>query len=153
MSISRNYYHNRKAGKNNPKGTNYTPSLTRDRLVELGITVEGTDIYQYEKQRAQCLFNSNPGPYTDGTYYYKVHVKLGKNKYTNMLAHRIIYVWYYGDIPNGMVVDHIDNNHLNNDPRNLVLMSRADNTKKNSVGHNQFTYRDKWSEDEYDKQD
>ena len=43
------------------------------------------------------------------------------------------------DIPNGYVVDHIDNDSFNNDVSNLQLLTIGENAKKDNNGHNQFT--------------
>lgn len=43
------------------------------------------------------------------------------------------------DIEGGYVVDHIDNNVLNNNPENLQLLTWSENIRKNSTGHNQYT--------------
>ena len=48
-------------------------------------------------------------------------------------VHRWIYMYHYGDIPNKMVIDHIDNNPLNNKIENLRCASHglnSVNTKK-----------------------
>lgn len=46
------------------------------------------------------------------------------------LVHRVIYAKHYGEIPQDMDVDHIDNNRMNNRIENLQLLSRADNVRK-----------------------
>lgn len=51
--------------------------------------------------------------------------------------HRLVYLQFIGDIPEGMVIDHIDNDPTNNDLDNLQLMTRSENTKKDAVHHNQ----------------
>ena len=43
------------------------------------------------------------------------------------------------DIPDGYVVDHIDNDSFNNDISNLQLLTIGENAKKNNNGHNQYT--------------
>ena len=53
---------------------------------------------------------------------------------------RFNYIWYKGDIPDGLEVDHIDNNTLNNDPSNLQLLTHKQNLQKRpGNGNNQFT--------------
>lgn len=41
--------------------------------------------------------------------------------------HRIMWVLVHGDIPNGLDIDHIDGNRLNNDISNLRLVTRRQN--------------------------
>ena len=43
---------------------------------------------------------------------------------------RVIYAWFKGDIPDGYVVDHIDNNPFNNNIDNLQLLSIEENLYK-----------------------
>ena len=47
--------------------------------------------------------------------------------------HRIMWAWHYGEVPEGMVVDHIDNKHETLDDyrlENLQLLSPRDNSLK-----------------------
>lgn len=44
------------------------------------------------------------------------------------LAHRLIYMFAYGPIPKGKVIDHIDRNKLNNNTNNLRLVTSQENT-------------------------
>ena len=56
------------------------------------------------------------------------------------LASLIMVSYLHKDIPAGYVVDHIDNDSFNNDPRNLQIISISDNVKKDHKGHNQYNY-------------
>lgn len=63
----------------------------------------------------------------------------GKQRSVSLAS--LIMVCYRGkDIPAGYVVDHIDNDPFNNDPRNLQIISISDNVKKDHKGHNQYNY-------------
>ena len=47
--------------------------------------------------------------------------------------HRFVYECHHGIIPIGYVVDHIDNNKLNNDINNLQIITPSQNNKKNHM--------------------
>lgn len=51
-------------------------------------------------------------------------VNIGKVKYFN---HRLIWIYFHGDIPENMVIDHIDRNKLNNRISNLRLVTVQQN--------------------------
>lgn len=57
------------------------------------------------------------------------------------LIHRLLYETFVGDIPNNMVIDHIDSNRCNNTLDNLRLLSQKDNVcrKLNSMPHKNGT--------------
>lgn len=64
------------------------------------------------------------------------HVKVGTK---TLMLHRVIWVYQFGDIPEGMVVDHIDHDSSNNKLSNLRCVSRAENNRnmkprKNKTG-------------------
>lgn len=62
-----------------------------------------------------------------GNGYYQVGL-FGKNH----PCHRVIWVLLKGDIPKGCVIDHIDNNPLNNSIENLRLSTVQGNTRNRS---------------------
>ena len=76
----------------------------------------------------------------DGQQYWRV-----KYKNKSPQVHRIIWQLQYGDIPDGLVVDHIDGNSLNNNLNNLRLVTQEENcknrrkSKNNSSGHHGVT--------------
>lgn len=80
--------------------------------------------------------------YTTDKSYPKVSFSY-KNRAIAIPLSRLVYVWFYGDIPDGYVVDHIDNDPYNNKLNNLQLLSIGDNIRKrfNDLGckcFNQF---------------
>ena len=65
-------------------------------------------------------------------------------KSTTINLHRAIYAWFKGDIPQGIVVDHIDNKHethYDNRPENLQLLTPAENVAKEKGNYKQLVQR------------
>ena len=58
---------------------------------------------------------------------------------------RVVYAWYHGEIPEGYGIDHIDTNTLNNNLRNLRLLTKEENLKRKPISRNQYNY---WKTDE-----
>ena len=54
----------------------------------------------------------------------------GQSGFKNYLVHKFIYECFNGVIPNGMQVDHKDDNRENNKLCNLQLLTPSENTKK-----------------------
>lgn len=67
--------------------------------------------------------------------YLRLNFSYEKKNYKRSL-HRILYETFIGQIPEGMLVDHIDGNRLNNSLSNLRLVTQSDNMKSSmSNGH------------------
>ena len=150
-SYSKNYYHRRKNQENNLNNANYTPELTRDFIKENNISYnpwnmmfyqDGKEMRTYLQQNNQCIYSDQPR-----YYRYYIYYKDGKSK--QIAVHRLMWLYFKGDIPEGYVVDHINNNSLDNRLDNLQLLTRSENTKKNSVGRNQLYYQ--LGAEEYEK--
>ena len=67
--------------------------------------------------------------YRPNKYYHKITYSFNR-KVINIPLSRFIYVWFNGDIPDGFVVDHINNDSFDNRPENLQLLTVGDNLKK-----------------------
>jgi hypothetical protein len=52
----------------------------------------------------------------------------------SFLIHRLVYSTFKGEIPEGLDVDHIDNNRSNNMIDNLQLLTHAENNRKAHKG-------------------
>ena len=70
--------------------------------------------------------------YTSDKKYLKITFSIG-NKAVSLSLARFIYVWYIGDLENGEVVDHKDNNPYNNYWGNLQKMSVGKNLAKRYI--------------------
>lgn len=66
--------------------------------------------------------------WTDSKGYTKIKM-CGKS----VFLHRLIWQEYNGDIPDGMMVDHIDGDPSNNNINNLRLATRAENGRNREV--------------------
>lgn len=93
--------------------------LTQEQLKEL---------YNYEESTGELIVKvkragrpSNRAPNSNGYHVMMINHK----KY---YAHRLIWLYVYGEWPTeGMVVDHIDMDRMNNRIENLRLLTRYDN--------------------------
>ena len=47
--------------------------------------------------------------------------------------HRLVWIYHYGDIPDKMLVDHIDGNRLNNHIENLRLATNSQNLRNSKI--------------------
>lgn len=76
----------------------------------------------------------------DGKGYRRI--MLGKQHYK---MHRLIWIMFNGDIPDGLVIDHIDRNIANNNIENLRLLTKSMNSRNTgSTGVTFDTKRNKW---------
>ena len=76
----------------------------------------------------------------DGTGYRRIMI--GKKHYK---MHRLIWIMFKGEIPQGLIIDHIDQNKANNRIENLRLASKsANNRNRESAGVVFDKERNKW---------
>ena len=130
----------------------YTPAFTKDDLITLGITVEkadnefGYNVYQSGRLKKIKIRTYNKPKYAqESTKCALVSIYYRDKKETRTVSlARLVYVAFIGDIPEGYVIHHLDENPLNNTLSNLRLLSRSDNTYR--AGHNQYTYLNKAKE-------
>lgn len=77
----------------------------------------------WKKRRGKCLAGSNAGHMN---MYGYMEVMFSRKHYK---AHRIVYELYYGAIPEGMTIDHINGVKHDNRPENLRLATHAMNSR------------------------
>lgn len=109
--------------------TNYANELNRAYLENLGITEVSNDghIYAGTFELPQTTINTN-----NHTKQYRIiSVKdPDTSKLKSLCVHRVVAAWYMGCVPDGMVVDHINNDSLDNRLENLQLLSPKQNLNK-----------------------
>lgn len=86
-----------------------------------------TDIFEYDSGRLINKKTKHTYHNLDRDGYIRVRI-LGKE----YRAHRIIWSMFNGEIPEGMLVDHIDGNVSNNTISNLRLVTRQQNNANSS---------------------
>lgn len=88
-----------------------------------------SDLTTYSNGR---LYNAATGRFVDGTMqrgYRKVRVYVSNKVTLQARAHRVIWYKYFGDIPEGLVVDHINGDRADNRIENLRLVNHTDNSQ------------------------
>lgn len=151
LEASAEFWKRQKRGLTNPKGIDYTPCTSRENFLEKHCIIVVKDneapfgyrVYQNGKEHkvrltwSQYYRNGATKNYPAVCLYFS-----DTGRYRDVALSRLIYLEFMGDIPKGYVVDHIDNDPMNNSIENLQILTRSENTKKNAVGHNQFTKKD-----------
>lgn len=123
----------------------YCKGLTKQELIDLGITaieyLENCDewiIHRYWYDNSSKVKVNKTLAITPAVRHHKyrgdkVYPKVtfcAKCKVYNITLSKLVYAWFKGDIPDGYVVDHIDNNSYNNQPDNLQLLTIGENLAK-----------------------
>lgn len=57
------------------------------------------------------------------------YIQITSGPYKGKLLHRLIYEEVYGPIPKGYAIHHIDGDKTNNNPGNLMLLSKSNHHK------------------------
>ena len=129
-----------RAGLANPNNYEYRPEVTNQFISDWGISILKTDksefgylVFQDKKVRNMNISKRNNHEYVF------VNLKSPEGKWRQIALHRIIWLTFNEYIPKGYVVDHIDNNSLNNDISNLQCILNRDNMVKDRNYHfNQY---------------
>lgn len=128
------------------KHLKYKP-WSRSILDRNGIYVETdpTATYGYRVYKSNNYGTYELCPYLDhinhvvfGVYGYRTDDSEKCEQFTLPLA-VAAYVYFVRDVPVGFVIDHIDENPLNNDLSNLQCITRSENVKRRTKRYNQFT--------------
>lgn len=103
--------------------------ITQTELKELLHYDQDTGIFTWLKSKGNIKANILAG-YKDNKKY--IHIKVNNKTY---LAHRLAWLYMYGEIPN-TYIDHIDGNPENNKISNLRLASKNENQWNRKVNKN-----------------
>ena len=122
----------------------YARRLTKEELMENGITEVTTDGHVFKGTEEEIPNVTNGGYFVHDIYdkdengsRIKIMKKNSAFGYVYKLRtiglHRMMWAWHYGEVPEGMVVDHINNCHdtiEDYDLSNLQLLTPAENLAK-----------------------
>lgn len=98
--------------------------------------IDFPDYYADEYGNVYNKFGHKMSPFVDSVGYYQLNLRKDK-KICHVRPHRHIYEAFYGKIPKGMQINHIDGNKLNNKLDNLEIVTNSENTKH---GYNNGLY-------------
>lgn len=124
-------------GVGNKTYTYYAKQLSRNYLEYLGIEYVSEDGETIIKRGKKLNLNNKPDGYK-AIILYDPAIRRAtpaneRANYTGQLCigvHRIVYAWFNNFIPDGMVVDHINNIKTDNRLDNLQLLTPRDNVTK-----------------------
>ena len=134
-------------GNNNHKNKCRTREVTKTQLEDLGVVcvTEDGDVYIYNGKEvvkktpfeviAKRKYSTNKKRYLYVDFYNPL-----TRKNIRIALHRIVYAWFNGVAHEGMTIDHIDNNELNNNIHNLREMSLEENLSRKTVSRNQYNW-------------
>ena len=125
---------------------------TKAQMLDLGFKVGGDPNGHYWVTRngrvAKSIIISTPHPHGKEKAYRAFGIYVPKDckvagikpmRGILVLEHVLIWIWFMGDIPDGMEIDHIDGCGQNNHLYNLRLITHAENIKAGASGRNQYT--------------
>lgn len=104
-------------------------------------------LFVYDKQSGTLLWKSNrpkrkagdpAGNVSHKGRYISMHATVNGVKHRHF-AHRVIWEMHNGKIPEGMCIDHIDGNGLNNRLNNLRITTLSGNHRNESIPKNNRT--------------
>ena len=122
----------------------YCKALNKKILIEVGITniIKKQDQwlvfrYWYDGNKKTKTFKQLKITNATRKHVYRPNKKYPKVSFTarsygkfNIPLSRLLYAWFVGEIPDGYVVDHIDNDPYNNDIDNLQILTIEENLAK-----------------------
>ena len=119
----------------------YATKLNKEMIMEYGIvnvTEDDEVTVMRMNKKGKAVYSIIPicqfvrqHKYTHPKVYPGIQVMDNVTKRNKSIAlGRLKYAWFIGEVPDGMVVDHIDNDPFNNKLDNLQLLSAGENIAK-----------------------
>ena len=105
----------------------YLKARTKEDLLEAGIvsvSEDGKEILYKPSKHLDVVKKASQYPNKEN--YYRAYI----GNY-QIDTHRLVYIWFKGEIPEKYCVDHIDDNKQNNNIKNLQILTWSENIKKN----------------------
>lgn len=105
----------------------YLRARTKEDLLEAGVisvSEDGKEIFYKPSKHLDVVKKASQ--YLSKKNYY--HVRIGNHQ---MDTHRLVYIWFKGEIPAKHCVDHINDDKQNNNINNLQILTWSENVKKN----------------------
>lgn len=130
-----------------PKSKCRSKEVTKQQLEDLGVVcvTEDGDVYVYNGKEVlkktpievilKHKYSTNKKRYLYLDFYNPL-----TRKNIRIALHRIVYAWFNGVAREGMTIDHIDNDELNNNVHNLREMSLEENLSRKTVSRNQYNW-------------
>lgn len=106
-----------------------SPLPTQERLKELLRYEPATGKFYWRKTLGSRKAGSPAGTLTNRGY---IHITVNGCKY---VAHRLAWMYTYGEDPIDLVVDHVNHNKTDNSINNLQLLSHQANVQKQVTQH------------------
>ena len=100
--------------------TKYEVSNLGRAAIRKGYLIRSDSKSYYKQRKILKLYNPTP----------KEYVRIGG---LNVSLHRMIWVAFFGNIPKGLVLDHIDGDRSNNRLDNLQLLTHRQNVSKGII--------------------
>lgn len=94
-------------------------------------------LFDYDAVSGRLIYRANRGKWSNKG---KPAGDIGNNGYIRIsicgkrfLLHRLVWTYHNGDIPDGLVVDHLDRNPLNNQIENLRVATTSQNVRNKGL--------------------
>ena len=139
-------------GKKNPDARPINQGLTKQMLLDMGIhsivwDEESNQWHIYREwfkcgktkektlRRMKIVTSKRYHKYSNDTIYQTVCF-FANNRCKQISLQRLLYCWFIQDIPDGYVIDHIDDNQFNNKLENLQMLTPEENQAKRYLNPN-----------------